>query len=113
MAESAGRGAALDWKTSLQELTAALGLGVPDYVIEDSGPDHAKTFTAWVVVAGVRYGGSEGRSKKQAEQRAAAAAWRILNDRAETDPPPPAVAGGGHTDPPVDMDPPVADDEVA
>ena len=81
MAESAGRGAGLDWKTSLQELTAALGLGVPDYVIEGSGPDHAKTFTAWVVVAGVRYGGSEGRSKKQAEQRAAAAAWRTLNDR--------------------------------
>ena len=81
MAESAGRGAALDWKTSLQELTAALGLGVPDYVIEDSGPDHAKTFTAWVVVAGERYGGSEGRSKKQAEQRAAAAAWRMLSER--------------------------------
>jgi hypothetical protein len=81
MAESAGRGAALDWKTSLQELTAALGLGVPDYVIEDSGPDHAKTFTAWVVVAGERYGGSEGRSKKQAEQRAAAAAWRTLSER--------------------------------
>jgi ribonuclease III len=83
MAESAGRGAALDWKTSLQELTAALGLGVPDYVIEDSGPDHAKTFTAWVVVAGVRYGGSDGRSKKQAEQRAAAAAWRTLTERNE------------------------------
>jgi ribonuclease III len=82
MAESAGRGAALDWKTSLQELTAALGLGVPDYVIEDSGPDHAKTFTAWVVVAAERYGGSEGRSKKQAEQRAAAAAWRTLSERA-------------------------------
>jgi ribonuclease-3 len=86
MAESAGRGAALDWKTSLQELTAALGLGVPDYVIEDSGPDHAKTFTAWVVVAGERYGGSEGRSKKQAEQRAAAAAWRTLNDRGSEKP---------------------------
>ena len=86
MAESAGRGAALDWKTSLQELTAALGLGVPDYVIEDSGPDHAKTFTAWVVVAGERYGGSEGRSKKQAEQRAAAAAWRMLNDRGSEKP---------------------------
>ena len=79
MAESAGRGAALDWKTSLQELTAALGLGVPDYLIDDSGPDHAKTFTAWVVVAGERYGGSEGRSKKEAEQRAAAAAWRELS----------------------------------
>jgi ribonuclease-3 len=49
---------------------------VPDYVIDDAGPDHAKTFTAWVVVAGERYGGSDGRSKKQAEQRAAAAAWR-------------------------------------
>jgi ribonuclease-3 len=82
MAESAGRGAALDWKTSLQELTAALGLGVPDYVIEDAGPDHAKTFTAWVVVAGEKYGGVEGRSKKEAEQRAAAAAWRTLTDQA-------------------------------
>jgi ribonuclease III len=99
MAESAGRGAALDWKTSLQELTAALGLGVPDYLIDDSGPDHAKTFTAWVVVAGERYGGSEGRSKKQAEQRAAAAAWRTLTERSETAAPPPAVAGGGHADP--------------
>ena len=96
MAESAGRGAALDWKTSLQELTAALGLGVPDYVIDDTGPDHAKTFTAWVVVAGERYGGSDGRSKKQAEQRAAAAAWRTLNERSEAETPPPAVAGGGH-----------------
>jgi ribonuclease-3 len=99
MAESAGRGAALDWKTSLQELTAALGLGVPDYVIDDSGPDHAKTFTAWVVVAGERYGGSDGRSKKQAEQRAAAAAWRTLTERSEAEAPPPAVAGGGHLDP--------------
>ncbi|AGZ45561.1 ribonuclease III [Actinoplanes friuliensis] len=98
MAESAGRGAALDWKTSLQELTAALGLGVPDYVIDDAGPDHAKTFTAWVVVAGERYGGSDGRSKKQAEQRAAAAAWRTLTERAEAETPPPAVAGGGHTE---------------
>src|SRR6187551_2303292 len=89
MAESAGRGAALDWKTSLQELTAALGLGVPEYRIEEAGPDHAKTFTAWVLVAGERFGGADGRSKKEAEQRAAAAAWRELNARAvaaEADP---------------------------
>ncbi|TDB74256.1 ribonuclease III [Micromonospora sp. KC721] len=83
MAESAGRGAALDWKTSLQELTAALGLGVPEYRIEGTGPDHLKTFTAWVVVAGNRYGGAEGRSKKEAEQRAAEAAWRQLTEQAE------------------------------
>lgn len=98
MAESAGRGAALDWKTSLQELTAALGLGVPEYRIEGAGPDHLKTFTAWVVVAGNRYGGADGRSKKEAEQRAAESAWRTLNaqaeaDRAESATDEPAVAG--------------------
>src|SRR3954451_12304428 len=82
MADAAGRGAALDWKTSLQELTAGLGLGVPEYKIEEAGPDHAKTFTAWAVVAGERYGGSDGRSKKEAEQRAAEAAWRELSARA-------------------------------
>ncbi|GLH96149.1 ribonuclease III [Phytohabitans aurantiacus] len=79
MIESAGRGAGLDWKTSLQELTASLGLGVPEYRIDEAGPDHAKTFTAWVVVAGDRYGGAEGRSKKEAEQRAAEAAYRTLS----------------------------------
>jgi ribonuclease III len=87
MTESAGRGAALDWKTSLQELTAALGLGVPEYRIDEAGPDHAKTFTAWVIVAGQRYGGAEGRSKKEAEQRAAETAWQTLSeDAAETEP---------------------------
>ncbi|HZN18371.1 MAG TPA: ribonuclease III [Micromonosporaceae bacterium] len=78
MTESASRGAGLDWKTSLQELTAMLGLGVPEYRIEETGPDHAKTFTAWAVVAGEHYGGVDGRSKKEAEQRAAEAAWRDL-----------------------------------
>ncbi|HEX5596218.1 MAG TPA: ribonuclease III [Micromonosporaceae bacterium] len=81
MAESAGRGAALDWKTSLQELTAAFGVGVPEYQVNEAGPDHAKTFTAWAVVAGQRYGGVEGRTKKEAEQRAAAAAWRTLSEQ--------------------------------
>jgi len=90
MAESAGRGAALDWKTSLQELTAALGLGVPEYRIDEAGPDHAKTFTAWVVVAGRTYGGADGRSKKEAEQRAAEAAWRTLSEQ----PAEPAADGG-------------------
>jgi ribonuclease III len=83
MADAAGRGAALDWKTSLQELTATLALGVPEYRIDEAGPDHAKTFTAWAVVAGHRYGGAEGRSKKEAEQRAAEAAWRSLAARAQ------------------------------
>jgi ribonuclease-3 len=83
MADAASRGAGLDWKTSLQELTATLGLGVPEYRIEETGPDHAKTFTAWAMVAGERFGGVDGRSKKEAEQRAAEEAWRELSARAE------------------------------
>jgi ribonuclease III len=82
LAEAAGRGAGLDWKTSLQELTAENALGVPEYRVEEQGPDHAKTFTAWVIVAGSRYGGVTGATKKEAEQRAAATAWRQLSDNA-------------------------------
>ena len=72
-------GAALDWKTSLQELTAAKGLGVPEYVVGESGPDHQKAFTAAAVVQGTVYGEGAGRSKKEAEQQAAEAAWRDLS----------------------------------
>ena len=81
MADAASRGAALDWKTSLQELTANHGLGVPEYRVEESGPDHAKTFTARAVVSGESFGTGVGRSKKEAEQRAAELAWRLLSDR--------------------------------
>lgn len=79
LAESAARGAGLDWKTSLQELTAERSLGVPEYRVDEDGPDHAKTFTSWVIVAGNRYGGATGASKKEAEQRAAEAAWHELS----------------------------------
>src|SRR5258705_5694890 len=78
MAVGGQAGAGVDWKTSLQELTAERGLGVPDYHIEQTGPDHAKTFTAWAVVAGERHGGVQGRTKKEAEQRAAEAAFLAL-----------------------------------
>jgi ribonuclease-3 len=78
MAAAAGLGAGLDWKTSLQELSAQHGLGVPEYVIEDDGPDHAKTFTAQVKVGDNLYGRGEGRSKKEAEQQAAETAYREI-----------------------------------
>jgi ribonuclease-3 len=83
MANAAERGAGLDWKTSLQELTAEAGLGVPEYRVTEEGPDHAKTFTATAVVAAEDLGDGEGRSKKEAEQRAAEQAWRALRDRSE------------------------------
>ena len=72
-------GAGLDWKTSLQELTATIGLGVPEYVVTESGPDHEKTFQATARVAGGDYGTGAGRSKKEAEQQAAEAAWTYLS----------------------------------
>jgi ribonuclease-3 len=83
MAAAAMDGAALDWKTALQELTAAKGLGVPDYAITESGPDHAKAFIAYAVVAGDSLGEGAGKSKKEAEQQAAEGAWRSLQDVSE------------------------------
>jgi ribonuclease-3 len=95
MDQAAGLGAGLDWKTSLQELTAERGLGVPDYHIDQTGPDHAKTFTAWAVVSGQRHGGVTGKTKKEAEQRAAEAAFRALKgeEAATDDGPSPNGAG--------------------
>jgi len=76
---SSGLGAGLDWKTSLQELTAARSLGVPEYQISESGPDHQKSFTAVVKAGGRMLGTGAGRSKKAAEQQAAQSAWHALN----------------------------------
>jgi ribonuclease III len=75
---SSSLGAGLDWKTSLQELTADHGLGVPEYQVKDSGPDHQKLFRAVVKVGSRELGAGEGRSKKAAEQLAAQAAYRTI-----------------------------------
>ncbi|MGY1739834.1 MULTISPECIES: ribonuclease III [unclassified Blastococcus] len=92
LAESATRGAGLDWKTSLQELGAARGLGAPTYVVQDTGPDHAKSFTAAVLLSGTEYGRGGGRTKKAAEQEAAEAAWRALSAEAPAASPAPTPA---------------------
>jgi ribonuclease-3 len=80
--EAAGRGAGLDWKTSLQERTALLALGPPEYLVAESGPDHAKRFTARARISDAILGEGEGGSKKEAEQRAAEAAFAALEERA-------------------------------
>jgi len=77
---SAQLGAGLDWKTSLQELAAGRSLGVPEYQVTETGPDHAKTFHATALVGGTAAGTGEGRSKKEAEQRAAERAWTELSE---------------------------------
>jgi ribonuclease-3 len=78
---AADLGAALDWKTSLQEASAVAQLGVPEYVVQDSGPDHEKTFTARVRLGDELFGNGTGRSKKIAEQQAAATAYGELRAR--------------------------------
>jgi len=71
-------GAGLDWKTSLQELAASLGLGAPEYIVTESGPDHDKHFTAWVHLVEREFPHGEGHSKKHAEQWAARYAYEML-----------------------------------
>jgi len=85
IASSAQLGAGLDWKTSLQELTASEFLGVPEYRVEESGPDHQKQFRATVRVAGRTYGSGHGKSKKEAEQEAAEAAYRAITKSLESE----------------------------
>ena len=72
-------GAAMDPKTSLQELAARLGRGLPNYQVTDSGPDHSKRFHATVLLGKVEIATGTGSSKKQAEMAAALDAWTQLS----------------------------------
>jgi ribonuclease-3 len=85
-------GAALEWKSSLQELTASRGLGVPRYEVTSEGPDHDRRFAAVVFVNGEPYGSGAGRSKKSAETDAAAQAWTALDAEPEPEPEPEPAA---------------------
>jgi ribonuclease-3 len=64
-----------DYKTILQELAAQDVGRLPEYRLEEQGPDHAKEFTATVYLGGQLYGQGTGRSKKEAEQQAAREAY--------------------------------------
>ena len=84
-------GTVQDYKTTLQELAAARLGTMPEYRIEESGPDHAKRFSATLLLAGETYGSGVGRSKKEAEQAAAKVAVERLrgtttSSRAATQP---------------------------
>ncbi|HIZ34828.1 MAG TPA: ribonuclease III [Candidatus Ruania gallistercoris] len=77
-------GAGLDWKTSVQELAADRGLGVPRYDVRADGPDHQRHFTASLLLDDTVWGTGEGTAKKVAETNAAEAAYQAL---AEAEPP--------------------------
>jgi ribonuclease III len=70
-----------DYKTILQELASQELRSMPEYRLEERGPDHAKEFTATVFVAGEALGTGMGRSKKEAEQQAAREAHSRIADR--------------------------------
>jgi ribonuclease-3 len=78
IAEAAEGPGGQDYKTRLQELAAHRFEHLPRYDVHDEGPDHAKRFFATVHLGGELQGRGEGRSKKQAEQEAARAAWQTL-----------------------------------
>ncbi len=73
-----------DYKTILQELASQELSSMPEYRLEERGPDHAKEFTATVFVAGEELGTGTGHSKKEAEQQAAREAHARLSERLST-----------------------------
>ena len=66
-----------DPKSLLQEHTQAVLHVAPSYrIIREEGPEHAKVYTAQVVVAQDTWGEGSGTTKQAAERAAAQAAWR-------------------------------------
>ncbi|MHB9145387.1 MAG: ribonuclease III [Symbiobacteriia bacterium] len=79
LAAEAGLGEGKDAKTNLQERVQRTPGAVLTYeLLESTGPDHDKRFRVAVNWQGKRLGEGEGRSKKEAEQQAAAAALQVL-----------------------------------
>ena len=74
-----------DWdaKSRLQEWSQAeLGLTPRYRIVDEKGPDHAKTFVAEVLLGKKLAGQGMGRSKQAAEQMAAQVAWESLVEQA-------------------------------
>ena len=70
-----------DFKSALQELVQKNTEGRIEYrLVNETGPDHDKRFLFCVLVNGALCGEGEGRTKKEAEQKAAAAALKKLNE---------------------------------
>jgi ribonuclease-3 len=74
-------GTGRDYKTILQELASQELRAMPEYRLEERGPDHQKEFTATVFLAGEALGSGTGRSKKEAEQQAAREAHARISER--------------------------------
>ena len=83
-AERQGDPVRTDVKTRLQEVTQARGWGLPEYrLVGEEGPDHEKTFIVECRLGERAAAVASGRSKKIAEQRAAAAVLAELEEPGE------------------------------
>jgi ribonuclease-3 len=86
-----------DWdaKSRFQEWSQAERGVTPRYrIVAETGPDHAKTFVAEVLLRREVAGQGSGRSKQAAEQAAARAAWEAVVGRGS------AAGSGGDEEPP-------------
>jgi len=78
-----------NYKSALLEYSQGRSLGVPHYsIVREDGPDHDRRFTVEVFLGPDSLGSGTGRSKKDAEQAAAAQALERINTNqsAITDP---------------------------
>lgn len=70
-----------NFKSLLQQVSQKAWGVTPVYILlDEQGPDHSKCFKVAAQVGGVRYQPAWGRSKKEAEQRAACNAIHQLNN---------------------------------
>jgi ribonuclease-3 len=75
----------LDSKSQLQEWSQAqLGQTPAYHILAEAGPDHAKSFTIEVRIAGERYGVGSGHSKRDAAQAAARLALQQVQSQTST-----------------------------
>jgi len=62
----------MDYKSLLQEMVQHDGLGTVEYeIVEERGPAHNREFVSQVKINGQAFGSGTGKSKKEAEQKAA------------------------------------------
>ena len=71
-----------DYKTRLQEVVQRKSnFNIKYNVIGEKGPDHDKIFTVAVLINGEQMGVGVGKTKKEAEQKAAGDALYILSSQ--------------------------------
>jgi ribonuclease-3 len=77
--DAAPEAGAADFKTRLQERAARRRVQVRYAVVCEKGPDHDKTFEIAATIGDREYARGTGKTKKEAEQRAAEMALRALD----------------------------------